>query len=84
MCSGTFEIWLRFEKLLISIQQSNLLCTKCSEIELNELKNEKKLKYLNSIFILTEHEDGRRSGEISRTVLWNSEFFVEYFVCIAP
>lgn len=26
------------------------------------------------IYISTEHEDGRRSGEMSRTVLWNSEF----------
>lgn len=32
---------------------------------------------LKKTLIFTEHEDGRRGGEIARTVLWNSEF-----VCI--
>lgn len=27
----------------------------------------------NQSLIFTEHEDGRRGGEIARTVLWNSE-----------
>lgn len=32
------------------------------------------MKYIKKALIFTEHEDGRRGGEIARTVLWNSEF----------
>lgn len=30
--------------------------------------------YIKKFF--PEHEDGRRGGEIARTVLWNSKFYI--------
>lgn len=38
------------------------------------MKRKKIIKKQSIALIFTEHEDGRRGGEIARTVLWNSEF----------
>lgn len=40
----------------------------------NNLTNENKFQATTTTNLFTELDDGRRSGEIARSVLWNSEF----------
>lgn len=45
------------------------------EVAIDKLK-----KNPNKKTFFSEHEDGRRGGEIARTVLWNSEFSLKKLI----